>query len=620
MFGRIMYVLGVVMLFAPMPGYAVASQQAYWDSSVPPMIRELYEGFDPRKEPLEIEMIREWDEGDIHIEQLYFTGQVIDDVKTRIYAYRGAPRSGRRLPGVLYCHGGGQTAYLEWVRFWAKQGYVCVSFDYSGDTNKSGLPQYRREHFTRWGAAVEKMMAEFGGAPPEKRSPKGDSWYHFCLAARRSLTLLEDHSRVNPARIGAYGVSAGGYLCWLLAATDARVRTIVPIYGAGSVFRDTSGLRISPITADIERSRFLATPGSPEFYAPLVACPVLYLTASNDGAFSLDHAFDTIDRLGSKTVRLLYTPRWNHHVEPAEAKSLPLWMDWQLKGRGGPWPETPELEITSTEGVPRVRVLPDSGSPIERVEVYYALNTTSAVNRFWRSAGRVRRQERWHVAEAPFMSRGDRIYAFANVVYRSGARVSSRVAELSTSLYPALEPTLRREALVDTMETAENWYWVPAYPDPKLQESYFRPWTGPDGERGFTVAPFECDNPPFVTEDGTVNLYFGTHKTGDPQWRGGADDKALLLDCYAPLAPAELTVRAAMWAREGGHREYTARPEVARDRPGWVTLRMERSSFKDAEGKPLPGWAQVLFFGISGTATTERTPVFRDLRWERNGE
>ena len=55
-------------------------------------------------------------------------------------------------------------------------------------------------------------------------------------------------------------------------------------------------------------------------------------------------------------VRLiLLTPNYDHHVEPAEARSLPLFMDVHLKGTGGPWPATPRIEIGARDGVPVVR-------------------------------------------------------------------------------------------------------------------------------------------------------------------------------------------------------------------------------------------------------------------------
>ena len=107
-----------VLLLGAVIGRATA-ESVIQEAGIPAMIQKAYADFDPRKDPLDIAMVKEWDEGAIHVEQLYFTGQVFDGIKTRVYAYRAAPRTGDHLPGVLYCHGGGQTAYLEWVRFWA---------------------------------------------------------------------------------------------------------------------------------------------------------------------------------------------------------------------------------------------------------------------------------------------------------------------------------------------------------------------------------------------------------------------------------------------------------------------------------------------------------------------
>ena len=47
------------------------------------------------------------------------------------------------------------------------------------------------------------------------------------------MTLLSYHPKVDRERLGIFGVSVGGTLCWLVAATDERVKTSVPIYGCG---------------------------------------------------------------------------------------------------------------------------------------------------------------------------------------------------------------------------------------------------------------------------------------------------------------------------------------------------------------------------------------------------
>ncbi len=233
---------------------------------------------------------------------------------------------------------------------------------------------------------------------------------------------------MDRARLGAFGVSAGGYLCWLLAGTDSRVKTIVPIYGhGGGAFRDENGRPVQP-DADLEREVFQKSPDAPALYAPNITCPVLYMSATNDGSFNMDTAPDTLGRLRSDVVRMLYSPGCSHHIRPQEGRVLPLWMDWQLKGKGKPWPETPAVEVTVSDGVPQVRVRPDAPGDVAGVEIYYALNNTWGISRFWRDAEGIRKDGGGFVGSAPFLAPGDRIFAMANVIYRSGVRLSSPVA------------------------------------------------------------------------------------------------------------------------------------------------------------------------------------------------
>jgi len=69
---------------------------------------------------------------------------------------------------------------LEWARFWAKRGYICVSFDYSGDTNSTACPSTAGT-LTKWGSAVEKRMATFGVKPMAERCLKDEYWHQMTM-------------------------------------------------------------------------------------------------------------------------------------------------------------------------------------------------------------------------------------------------------------------------------------------------------------------------------------------------------------------------------------------------------------------------------------------------------
>src|SRR5580700_629900 len=187
---------------------------------------KVWRDFRPDAPDLEIEKIRSWHENQADFETLRFTAERESGGRVRVFAIRGAPTTGARLPGILHIHGGGQTASRDWVRFWTSRGYVCVSYDFTG-------PWEDRKEFTDWGPIKQANLTQANGGLQLLPTPRASSWYHWAVVARRALTLLSYHPKVDRDRLGIFGVSIGGTLCWLVAATDDRVKTAVPIYGCG---------------------------------------------------------------------------------------------------------------------------------------------------------------------------------------------------------------------------------------------------------------------------------------------------------------------------------------------------------------------------------------------------
>ncbi|HEY2838721.1 MAG TPA: acetylxylan esterase, partial [Pirellulales bacterium] len=428
-------------------------------------IDELWAGYDPRAQALEIDVIKQVDEEGLRLETLYFTGEVFEGEKTRVFGYYGRPaRPEGKLPGILHIHGGGQTANLAWVRYWAQRGYCALSFDFCGDTNLPTLgPEYRREHFTRWGKVQADMM-KIGGRQMEP-TPRHNAWFHWTMAARRGLTLLESQPHVDADRLGIFGISVGGTLTWIVAGVDPRVKVAAPIYGCGwESYPEFPPQPAAPVDRPTQLWRALI---APETHAPRITCPVLFFNATCDFHGRMDLAYETLDRLPAATERRqVFTPNYDHHIEPAEAYSLPLWMSAHLKGTPANWPATPRIEIAGSDPMPLVRVASVNPGEVERVDVYYALNNDWPMTRFWRSIAAERGADGVFTAAAPVLGADDTIYAFANVTYRSTIRISSRLLKQPVKELIGVRPTLVRTALVDTMETSADWCWVPAYTDP----------------------------------------------------------------------------------------------------------------------------------------------------------
>ena len=177
------------------------------------------------------------------------------------------------------------------------------------------------------------------------------------------------------------------------------------------------------------------------------------------------------------------------------------------------------------------------------------------------------------------------------------------IAELAST-----KPTLVRQSLIDTMDTARDWNWVPAYTDPNRDSRFFADWSGDDGQRGFTL------DPKTFNRSGPMVFYFGTRKIGDPQYRG-TGHKVLFLDHLAVNAPEKLTVRLANRVPGRNPSDFTAVMPAAVGEGQWRTWRMEASQFRDAAGKALPAWDHIEQFVLNGTSPANKPPVFKQLRW-----
>ena len=64
-------------------------------------------------------------------------GYFIESVQnTQVFAYVGIPEGATKenpVPGVVLVHGGGGTAFFQWVSYWVKRGYAAIAMDTDGN-------------------------------------------------------------------------------------------------------------------------------------------------------------------------------------------------------------------------------------------------------------------------------------------------------------------------------------------------------------------------------------------------------------------------------------------------------------------------------------------------------
>ena len=225
------------------------------DGKAPQSYEELWAEYDPCKEPLDVEVLKEWEEDGVALKVLRYHVGVFKGQKALMVAVYGHPKGGGKIPGLVQIHGGGQYADYKAPLTNAKRGYATISIGWAGRISapnyqvdpdvvklfwegRTNDPKYKLT--TDWGALdgyhapSRNPGNDFTRVAPSAwtldavESPRNSPWFLCALAARRALTFLEQQPEVDASRLGVYGHSMGGKLTVMTTAADARVKAAVP--------------------------------------------------------------------------------------------------------------------------------------------------------------------------------------------------------------------------------------------------------------------------------------------------------------------------------------------------------------------------------------------------------
>lgn len=198
---------------------------------------------------------------------------------TRTFAWVGVPElpESEQAPGMVLVHGGGGTAFADWVRMWTERGYAAIAMDTCGGV-PGGEPGDRPRH-------------EHGGPPgsggwEQMDMPREDQWTRHAVAdVLLAHSLLASDPRVDAERIGVTGISWGGYLTSIVAGVDLRLKVAVPVYGCGAYEQTGFSDRLDHLTQQ-QRERWVRW-WDPLTYLPAAELPMLWVTGTNDFAYWL---------------------------------------------------------------------------------------------------------------------------------------------------------------------------------------------------------------------------------------------------------------------------------------------------------------------------------------------
>ncbi|QDT95909.1 Dienelactone hydrolase family protein [Gimesia aquarii] len=595
--------------------------------SAPQNFAEMWAGFDPRVEPLEVETLKEWEEDGVVLRIVRFRIGVFKGQKAKLAAVYGFPKSivesGKKIPGLLQIHGGGQYADYKACLLNAKRGYATLSIawagrisapDYRVDPNvvklfwegKTNDPAYKLT--TDWGA-VDGYHAPgrnqgnlFPSAMPaawtldEVESPRNSGWFLCALAARRAMTFLERQPEVDPKRLGVYGHSMGGKLT-VMTSVDSRVKAAAPSCGGISDRDNKSAIFRSTLGDDISLKE--------------ISCPIIFLSPANDFHGRIGDLPDTVNEIASRDWRVTCSPHHNHQDTAEYEVATLLWFDQHLKG-SMEFPQTPKtvLKLDTTDGVPTFTVHPDSSKPILSVDIFYTQQGKAderpedrerTMHRFWHHTEATKIKGGW-TAKLPLHSTDQPLWVYANVVYPLEAPVTGAGYYYGTYTAKSfnLSSLLQTVSVKELQSARIHATMKPSLLIESFQDDWEKEW--------FTYKPNEWAR--------------STHKVYDETWKA-PPNTTLALEVMAAEAN-KLVVMLDGFAAEvqldGGDQ--------------WQTVVLSPDNFQDHAGTSLPNWENIKRLKLSpaerlrpkrgdpraprlvGKHWRGTKPQFRNLRWQ----
>ncbi|MCM2369842.1 alpha/beta hydrolase family protein [Aporhodopirellula aestuarii] len=173
----------------------------------------------------------ETDETDGDLRAIYFEALPWQGKPTRVFAWLGIPENTTgKLPGVVLVHGGGGTAFKEWVEKWNSHGFAAISIAVEGQTDKRAED---RKGWQRHSWAGPQRDGIYG----DSANPLKDQWmYHAVADTGLANTLLRSLPEVDSENVGVAGISWGGVITSTVIGIDTRFRFAIPTYGCGHLF------------------------------------------------------------------------------------------------------------------------------------------------------------------------------------------------------------------------------------------------------------------------------------------------------------------------------------------------------------------------------------------------
>ncbi|MFN0078347.1 MAG: alpha/beta hydrolase family protein [Prosthecobacter sp.] len=333
----------------------------------------------------------QWVRQDQPVHSLTYAGEVYQGHDTEVFAFYASPitlgeaKAGAKFPGVVLIHGGGGTAFAEWVHLWAKRGYAAIAMDLNGSRPPEVEFDAKTGMVVGNGHRGTRTRLPNGGPAhghPEKFDSIGgdtsDDWpFHAAASVIRAHTLLRSFPEVDAEHTAVTGISWGGYTTCLVASLDDRFKAAVPVYGCGFLHEGESVQKPS-IDKLGDRKAAWVKEYDPGSLLPRCRVPIFFVNGTNDVHYVLDSYMKSYNVVpGEKQMRIQVNMPHGHPPGWAP-QEIGLFIDSKCRGgKALPVPGKPEIKGD------QVVVTCESTAALKKAELNYTTDSGLRSKRKW---------------------------------------------------------------------------------------------------------------------------------------------------------------------------------------------------------------------------------------------
>jgi len=337
-----------------------------------------------------------WARQDQPVHSLTYAGEKYQGHSTEVFAFYASPitlgndvKPGTKFPGVVLIHGGGGTAFADWVHLWAKRGYAAIAMDLSG--SRPPDPEFDPKTGMAVGNGHRGTRTRLpNGGPPQGSAEKfdciltsdtSDDWpFHAVASVMRAHSLLRSFSEVDAEHTAVTGISWGGYTTCLVASLDDRFKAAVPVYGCGFLHEGESVQKPSIDKLDPEHRALWVKEYDPGSLLQRCRVPILFVNGTNDIHYVLDSHMKSYNAVPGKKHLRIQVNMPHGHPPGWAPQEIGLFIDsWCRNGKPLPWLDKPKIEED------QVTVWCTSSPPttLKKAEINYTTDTGLRSKRKW---------------------------------------------------------------------------------------------------------------------------------------------------------------------------------------------------------------------------------------------